>query len=276
VTTLREELAWRGRRVRWDVLGTSGPAVVACHGTPWSSRLWRPVAESLAADHRVYLWDMPGYGESSKEPEHAVSLDVQSELFTDLLRHWDLGTPHVLAHDIGGAVALRAHLLHDATFASLALVDVVALSPWGSPFFTLVRENADVFVQLPDAIHDGVVRAYVAGAAQEPLAPTTLDALVAPWTGPSGKAAFYRQIAQADEAHTAEVEPLYPTLSLPTLIAWGTSDAWIPPDRAHRLHQLVSGSRLELLEGAGHLVHLDRPEALLGVLRTWLHEVTRE
>ena len=81
---LTEELSWRGRTVRWGRLG-SGPDVVLCHGTPWSSDLWRPCAEALAPYFTVHLWDMPGFGRSSKHPEHPVSLDVQGELFADLL-----------------------------------------------------------------------------------------------------------------------------------------------------------------------------------------------
>jgi pimeloyl-ACP methyl ester carboxylesterase len=127
---LSQRFAWRGRDVAWERRGT-GPAVVFCHGTPWSSRLWAPYAEALAADHTVHLWDMPGYGQSSMRADHAVDLGVQGELFADLLTHWKVERPHVIAHDIGGAVALRARLLHDATYASLALVDVVALRPWG-------------------------------------------------------------------------------------------------------------------------------------------------
>ena len=161
---LSQATTWRGREVRWDVLG-SGPDVVLLHGTPWSSALWRPIAEALATSHTVRLWDMPGYGTSSKLPEHDVDLGTQAELFADLLRDWGLTRPHVVAHDIGGAVALRTRLLHGATFASLCLVDVVALRPWGSPFFRLVQDHADVFVQLPAAVHRGVVEAYIRGAA---------------------------------------------------------------------------------------------------------------
>ncbi|RYP83076.1 alpha/beta hydrolase [Nocardioides guangzhouensis] len=241
-----------------------------CHGTPWSSALWRPCAEALAPSVTTYLWDMPGYGLSSKDPEHRVSLDVQGELFADLLRHWDLPDPHVVAHDVGGAVALRAHLLHGAAYRSLALVDVVALSPWGSDFFRLVRENADVLAALPGAVHEGALRAYIAGASHRGVRPEAMDELVAPWLGASGQPAFYRQVAQADEAHTDEVEPLYPTIGLPVLVVWGREDAWIPVDRAHRLAGLVPGARLELVDGAGHLIQLDRPEALAAALTRWL------
>src|SRR5947209_14026989 len=107
---LDRELRWRGRRVRWGRQGT-GPAVVFCHGTPWSSWLWAPFARALSESFTTYLWDMPGYGRSSMDAAHAVSLDIQGELLTDLLAHWELSSPRVVAHDYGGAVALRTHLL---------------------------------------------------------------------------------------------------------------------------------------------------------------------
>jgi pimeloyl-ACP methyl ester carboxylesterase len=240
---------------------------VFCHGTPWSSRLWAPIAEALSAEYTSYLWDMPGYGDSSKDPEHSVTLDVQGELFHDLLEHWELDAPHVIAHDYGGAVALRAHLLHGSRFGSLALVDVVALAPWGSDFFRLVREHAEVFMAIPAAIHEGIVRAYIAGASHSGLTGEQSDMLVAPWLGETGQAAFYRQIAQADQRYTDEIEPLYPALDLPVLVAWGTEDTWIPVDRAHRLAELIPGAKLELIEDAGHLIQLDQPKRLETVLR---------
>jgi pimeloyl-ACP methyl ester carboxylesterase len=266
---LSQRFAWRGREVAWERRGT-GPAVVFCHGTPWSSRLWAPYAEALAADHTVHLWDMPGYGQSSMRADHAVDLGVQGELFADLLTHWEVERPHVIAHDIGGAVALRATLLHDATYASLTLVDVVALRPWGSPYFRLVAEHADVFAALPPAIHRGSLEAYVRGAAFGVLAEAELSMLTAPWLTEEGQAAFYRQIAQADQRYTDEIEPRYPTLDLPVQVVWGTEDTWIPVDRAHRLAALIPGARLDLVPDAGHLIQLDAPEHLTAVLARWL------
>ncbi len=260
---------WRGREVRWDVLG-SGPDVVLLHGTPWSSALWRPTAEALAPRFRVHLWDMPGYGASSKLPEHDVDLGTQGELFADLLREWGLARPHVVAHDIGGAVALRARLLHEANYASLCLVDVVALRPWGSAFFRLVQEHSDVFVQLPRAVHRGAAEAYVRGAAHRPLTDEALALLVGPWVTEDGQPAFYRQIAQAEERFTEEFEHLFDRLTEPVHVVWGAEDAWIPVDRATRLQSMIPGSTVHVVGGAGHLVQLDAPEALTAELVAWL------
>jgi pimeloyl-ACP methyl ester carboxylesterase len=264
-----ESIVWRGRRVWWDRRG-SGPAAVFCHGTPWSSRLWAPFADALSEQFTTYTWDMPGYGRSSKDAEHSVALDVQGELLRDLLEHWGLRNPHVVAHDYGGAVALRAHLLHGAPFASLALVDVVALAPWGSEFFRLVGEHSDVFAAVPSAVHEGALRAYIAGASHSGLTPEQADTLVAPWLGEVGQAAFYRQIAQADEAYTNQIEPLYPHLDLPVLVVWGLQDRWIPVDHAHRLAATIPGAQLHLLDAAGHLVHFDQPVQLATRLQRWL------
>ena len=266
---LNKVFPWRGRDVRWERMG-AGPEVVFCHGTPWSSELWRPCAEALAPYFTAYLWDMPGYGQSSKQAEHQVSLDVQGELFADLLAHWELGAPRVVAHDYGGAVALRAHLLHDAQFTSLTLVDVVALAPWGTEFLRLVREHSEVFGSLPSAVHEGALRAYIGGASHVGLSSTAMDTLVSPWVGEVGQAAFYRQIAQADEAYTDEIEPMYPQLRLPVLVVWGREDTWIPVERAHRLSKVIPGAQLRLIDGAGHLVQLDQPAALATTLARWL------
>lgn len=265
---LTRRLEWRGRTIAWDVVG-AGPPLVLLHGTPWSSALWRPIAEALAARFTVYLWDLPGFGASSKDPAHPVDLGVQGELFADLLAEWGLARPHVIAHDIGGAVALRARVLHEARYASLALVDVVALRPWGSPFFTLVREHPQVFARLPGPVHRGAVEAYVSGASHRGLSRADLEMLVGPWLGEEGQGAFYRQIAQADEGHTEQIEGRLGEIDEPTLIVWGAEDTWIPPDRATRLHGLMPGSRLEIIDGAGHLVHLDAPVALTAVLTCW-------
>ncbi|MDJ0336557.1 alpha/beta fold hydrolase [Salinibacterium sp. G-O1] len=269
IHSLTQEITWQGRTVKWDRYG-DGPALVLLHGTPWSSALWRPIADALCRQFTVYLWDMPGYGSSSKDAPHRVDLGVQSEIFAFLLDHWGLDRPHVIAHDFGGVVALRARLLLGASYASLCLVDVVALSPWGSPFFNLVRQNAAVFTQLPPAVHRGAVEAYIRGASHRGLREDDLEMLVSPWMSNEGQRAFYQQIAEADERFTDEVEPLYENLSEPVHIVWGAEDTWIPKDRADRLRAVIPHASISLIHDAGHLIQLDAPAALSAELTRWL------
>ena len=255
---LNEHFSWRGRDVAWGRWG-SGPPVVFCHGTPWSSRLWAPFAEALQSDFAIYLWDMPGYGRSSKLADHRVDVRVQGELFAALLGHWGLDRPRVVAHDIGGAVSLRAHLFHEAEYRSLMLVDVVAIPPTGSPFYTFVREHADAMADIPDYIHAAILSAYIQGASHVGLRDRDLAMLVEPWTTDDGKAAFYRQIAQADERLLEEIRDRLADLDLPVRILWGTDDTWIPVDVADQLAALIPGATVRRIADAGHLVQLDAP-----------------
>ncbi len=269
---LSERFDWQGRRVAWGRMG-AGPPVVLCHGTPWSSLVWRPFADTLGRDFTVYVWDMPGYGRSSKRPEHAVDFGVQAEAFAALLEHWSLDRPHVIAHDIGGAVSLRAHLVLEVPYASLMLVDVVAIPPAGSAFYQFVHEHPEVLTQLPAYIHRAIVRAYIQGASHRGLRDDDLDALVEPWTGEDGQPAFYRQIADYDERFLEDNEQRLAQIDIPVRVVWGTEDAWIPPDLAEKLARLIPGASLQLIDGAGHLIHYDAPVPFTDELRTWLVDV---
>jgi pimeloyl-ACP methyl ester carboxylesterase len=270
---LRGTFGWEGRRIAWDSAG-SGPAVVFCHGTPWSSWLWRPFAEALSGDFTVYLWDMPGYGRSSKDADHPVDFGVQAGAFAALLAHWGLDRPHVVAHDYGGAVSLRTHLVHGVAYASLLMADVVAIPPSGSPFFRLVKQHPDVLAQVPPYIHEALVKAYIGNASHRGLRDDELAELTAPWLGEEGQPAFYRQIAAYDERYLAENEALLDRIDIPVRVLWGTEDTWIPPATGERLVAGIRGASLIPIDQAGHLVHLDAPVAMATALRSWLTRVT--
>lgn len=256
--SLPESFTFDGRSVRYGVVG-QGPALVCVHGTPWSSFNLRHIIRRLSAQYTVYFFDLVGYGESSKEPGD-VSLGVQTDLLSALLDHWQLHEPLVLGHDFGGAITLRTHLLKGRSFGRMVLADPVAVGPWGSEFFNHVREHEQAFAGVPDYIHEAIVRAYIQSAAHRPIDGEPLARTVAPWTGAQGKAAFYRQIAQASQKFTDEVEPLYPTITAPVLILWGKEDTWIPVAKGHQLAQAIPSASLEVIEGAGHLVIEEKPQ----------------
>jgi len=83
-------------------------------------------------------------------------------------------------------------------------------------------------------------------------------------------ASDYRQIAQADERYTEELEPLLGGLDLPVRVVWGAEDTWIPPDRAARLQDAIPGATVRLLPEAGHLIQYDASEELYDELAAWL------
>ncbi len=259
--TLSRQFDHAGHAVAWDVIGDGSP-VVLVHGTPFSSYVWRRIARELARDRRVYLFDLLGYGQSDK-PDADVSLGVQNGLLAALLREWGLHRPCVVAHDFGGATALRAHLLDGCDYDRLLLIDPVAVRPWGSSFVQHVRDHEAAFAGVPDYLQRAILRAYIRGAAHRPMTDAELEPYLAPWLGPVGQPAFYRQIAQMDLRYTDAVQDRYPEIRCPVRLLWGEADAWIPVERGHELAAMIPDCDFSTISGAGHLVQEDAPEAVV-------------
>ena len=254
-----------GQTVRHGSLGEGEP-LVAVHGTPFSSQVWRRIAPQLADRFEVFYFDLLGYGQSEMHHGQDVSLGVQNGVLRALMDEWGLHRPHLLAHDFGGATALRGYFLDGLRFRSATLFDAVALSPWGSPFVQHVRQHQSAFEGLPATMHRALLDAYLQSATHDTLAPDALDTYAAPWLTHPGQAAFYRQIAQMDMRYTDEVEPQYALLDCPTQVLWGVEDAWLPHTQGDRLAELLSDRPCLKVPGAGHLMQEDRPEAIVAAV----------
>jgi pimeloyl-ACP methyl ester carboxylesterase len=297
-TTLAEtfhyENATHNYNIKWCSLGNpDNPVVVFIHGTPWSSRVWKPFALALSRQFHVYLFDNPGFGDSPLEQElvgkifkpndKVKELDAdlarQSEAFGALYKSWEKTwngrKAHIIAHDHAGLMSLRAYLLHDCQYASLCLIDVVSIGPFGQPLFKTVAENPQHFQQLPNMAFEGILESYIRNAAHEELSKDTMQALKAPWMKEGGKAGFIRQLCQADSRSTEDVEGRYGEVGqdIPVKIIWGAEDNWIPVETATRLGKALQAKEVVRIEQAGHLIMYDQPAELGVELGTWLRAV---
>ncbi|KAI4100784.1 MAG: hypothetical protein L6R37_005276 [Teloschistes peruensis] len=287
--------------IKWTRLGSpDAQAVILIHGTPWSSRLWVPYALGLSSKYSVYIFDNPGYGQSKHLTQAAIdaftnngSLSQQAEATAALLTHWgftsktadsaqSVRAPHVIAHDNAGLVSLRMALQHGCIYKSLALIDVVAVGPWGLPFFKLVAENPDVFKAIPPQMFDGITRGYIRNAAHKPLRKEDEDMLAEPWVsgeGRPGQEGLVRVLQQASARKSDDVEGQYRELGesgLPIRIIWGKNDKWLPCETAEKLKELIGGKcEVVLIEEAGHLIQLDQPERLMAEIVLFLGEDDR-
>ncbi len=254
-----------GNLVRWGRMG-QGPALVAIHGTPFSAQVWRRIVPHIAPYRMVYFYDLIGYGQSEMHCDQDVSLGVQNTVLAGLFAHWGLTQPDILAHDFGGATVLRGHFLNGLQYRSLTIFDAVALAPWGSPFVQHVRKHEEAFAEMPDYMHEALLRAYLQTSAHLALPEDALQIYLSPWIGAVGQPAFYRQIAQMDQCYTDEIEPIYQKMPCPVQVLWGAQDDWIPPAKGHDLAQKISDKPCQIIENAGHLVQEDRPEDIVAAV----------
>jgi pimeloyl-ACP methyl ester carboxylesterase len=163
-------------------------------------------------------------------------------------------------------VVLRALLLEGASYSDLTLFDAVSGGEWERGLYQLVLQHADVFDQLPGYAHEALVASHLRHATHVGFRPGVLDAFLAPWRGPAGQVAFYRQYRQIRQADTADYEHLLAGMSIPTRLVWGREDRILPPQYAEWLHDRLPHAQLSWVEGAGHLLQEDAPAQLLAHL----------
>lgn len=224
--------------IAFDVMGDGAP-VVLVHGTPSRAAAWRDVAAALSTEHRVYVYDLAGFGQSERHVGQDVSLVVHGEVLAELTRAWQLEAPAVVGHDIGCATALRAHLVEGIAIERLALIDAVVLRPWITERTRRMQQDRSRYPRLPDADLASVIREHLNSATCRRLPDDLFDLLFDQWAGAEGQALYLRNIHCLDEADTDPVEERLATLAVPVLIVWGGKDAWLPVSTSHRIAAAV-------------------------------------
>jgi len=255
-------------RIAYGIKG-DGPPVVLMHGTPAFSHIWRNVAPALVqAGYRVHVYDLLGFGRSERPADPAVDTSVTAQLpiLLQLLDAWGLDRAHIVAHDIGGAVAQRLGVFHPERIVSLTLIDNVSFDSWPSPRTRQqIAAGLDALIAAPDAEHRAHTRAWLETAITDPdrLTDGTVDAYLEMVAGPVGQASLYQhQIAHYDPKHTMDVGARLGELAMPVQIIWGEKDAWQVVDWAHRMHDAIPESDLTVIEGGGHFVMESHPNEI--------------
>ena len=255
-----------GTRLHWREHGAGAP-VVLLHAFPLSSALWLPQLETLPADRHWIAPDTRGFGMS--EASGALSMERIADDVAALLDHLGHAQATLCGVSMGGYGAFAFLRRHAERVAALVLCDTRATAddPAGklARRISAERVRADGTPAIVSQMLDRLV-----GDTTKRMRPGVY-AKVEGMLEEALPASFAR--AQAAMASRADSTPLLGRISVPTLVVTGSEDVIIKPDDARALARAIPGARLEVIEEAGHLPSIERPEAFNQVLLDFLHTV---
>ena len=257
-------------------LNGSLPWRVCFHGFPTSSWDWHLLLPHLSRDRRVLLFDFPGYGLSGKPPGRDYALGRQLDAAEALLRHLQIDSFDLIAHDMGNSVACE--LLRRRELG-------------GYPFElqSLTLLNGGIYMDLHRALlTQRMLRTPLLGAATARLSSWRLFRLQYPtaYADPSqfdeehyrsqwslmlhndGRrvlhkiAGYMRERVRMAEQWTGPLE----RLELPLRVIWGDRDPIAVLAIAERLCERNPRARLLTLEGVGHYPQLEAPSRVAQAL----------
>jgi pimeloyl-ACP methyl ester carboxylesterase len=244
----------------------AGPPVAILHGLFGSGRNWRSVAQHLAARHRVLTFDLRNHGASPWADGmryREMVEDLRVSFRTRSLEHAAL-----LGHSMGGKVAMLMALLHPAEVDRLVIVDI---APAANPPNLLAYIRAMRAVDLRAVTRRAEVDSRLAGAVPDPAERAfLLQNLVI-----DGRAASWRLNLEAIERDFPEIVgfPDLPAGTVypgPALFVAGARSNYIQPEHEAALHHLFPQARIIRIEGAGHWVHAEQPQAFLQAVAPFL------
>jgi pimeloyl-ACP methyl ester carboxylesterase len=255
-----------------------GPLLVMIHGIAGSSSTWVPVMPLLAERYTVIAPDLLGHGESAK-PRGDYSLGAYASGIRDLLGVLGHDRATVVGHSLGGGIAMQFAYQFPQMAERLVLVASGGLGKEVTPLLralTIPGTEYVLPVVLRRELHDvlGVAgRAFGRfGVRADPFLTEVWQAW-ARLTDVRAQRAFIHTIRAVIDIAGQRVsarDRLYLAHEVPTMIVWGDRDQVIPVSHAHIAHELIPGSRLEVVEGAGHFLPIERPELLDRLLRDFL------
>jgi pimeloyl-ACP methyl ester carboxylesterase len=262
-----------GYRRAYRLVG-SGPALLLLHGIGDSSESWLPVIDALARDHTVIAPDLLGHGGSDK-PRADYAVAAYANGMRDLLDILGVERATVVGHSLGGGVAAQMSYQYPERCERLVLVASGGAGRDVTPLLRLASAPlAEVFMA---PMHWSVTRPLV-GAALGLLGHLGNDLardrehvnrLLARLPDGDAQVAFTRTLRSVVDWRGQVVTMLdrcYLAEAVPTLLVWGDRDGVIPVAHAHRAHQAMRSSRLEVFAGAGHFPHHADPERFVELL----------
>ncbi|QDT16662.1 alpha/beta fold hydrolase [Alienimonas californiensis] len=255
----RQRLTELGDRFVSYVDEGDGPPVVLLHGIPTWSYLWHGLLPELAGRRRALAPDLLGFGFSDRRDGFDRSIARQAEAIDAWMDALGLDSAAIVAHDIGGGVALRLATLFPHRVERLCLMNSVCYDSW--PIEAMLQfGHPGAYRKASASTTHALLRQMLKGGLASSPEPELLDGLIAPYRTEVGKLSLIRDAAALNTNLTTELTPLLPGIDAATLILWGEDDTFQLPKYAERLADDVPGARLVPISDARHFVMWDQPE----------------
>jgi pimeloyl-ACP methyl ester carboxylesterase len=246
----------------------AGPPVVFLHGFGAALDWWDDIASDLVTDHRIIRIDLIGHG-GTEAPSSGYAIQRQAALVSAILDKLSVDRATVIGHSMGGEVATALAEVKPERLQRLIFIDAPPTV-------------GNTFSILADAYFDPVIGELMSHFNSDETVRSGLAQGFAPgFTVPENFVADIRQLTYTAfrEAHEGSIayrrakapyERLAVLTPVPPLLAIsGALDAIVPPEHL-KFYKRVPGSKVAIIEGAGHSPMVEKPKETLELIRQFL------
>lgn len=243
-----------------------GRPIVLIHGYPFNRSLWNEQVEALSNSYRIIVPDLRGFGESDSSPGPAT-MNRMAQDVAQLLDHLEVTRAVIGGLSMGGYVALAFYKQFPSRVRGLILADTRAQADTDEAKQTRAQQAEKALSEGMAGIADAMLPKLLTPetvSKRPEIVKRVRDMMLK--TKPEGAAAALLGMAEREDQ-----TELLPKITSKTLIIVGAEDALTPVADSEKMHRAIAGSRLVVLESAGHVSNLERTgqfnETLMDFLR---------
>jgi pimeloyl-ACP methyl ester carboxylesterase len=237
-----------------------GAVALFVHGVLLNSHLWRHQLAHLSDIRRCIAVDLLAHGDTEISATQDVSVTANARMLEEFLDALSIDQIDLVGNDSGGGIAQIFAASYPERVRSLTLTDCDAHDNWPpeafKPFLAMAASGG-LSGTLNALLSDKNV--YRSAAALGPayehpdqVTDETIDAYLRPLLRTEERTRdLQRFLAAFDNKHTRAIETRLKTLTVPTLIVWGTDDVYFDVKWSRWLAETIPGTRRRIeLEGA--------------------------
>jgi len=240
--------------ISYQVIG-KGKNVLMLHGWGDSSSSFSELAKGLAGKYRCILVDLPGFG-SSGTPKEVLQLTDFADFIASFLKKISVDEVHaIIGHSNGGAIAISGLASGRLTSGRLVLLASAG-----------VRDDQKVKkLALKSAAKTAkLATKFLPKSAQEKLRKKSYQAIGSDMYVNEDMQETFKNVVSHDIQQEAKL------IKLPTLLVYGQNDTSTPLLYGQKLQACINNSKYVELEHAGHFVHHDKPDEVIGLIKEFL------
>jgi pimeloyl-ACP methyl ester carboxylesterase len=244
------------------VHGGNGPPALVLHhdiGTPERPAFY----DALARDFTVFAPSHPGY-DGSPRPDWMRNVRDMAVVYQGLLAQHaatrEPGTVTLIGLGFGGWIAAEMATMAPRAFRRLVLVGAMGLRPERGEILDQALVSYVDYVRRGFADQQAFDRVFGAEPPTSRLEQWDLN-----------REMTFR-IAWKPYMYNASLPHLLGAVATPALIVWGAKDEIVPRECGERYAKSLANARLEIVEGAGHFVDMEKPDELARLVTRFVSE----